>query len=76
MDVWLKEIAPSPELRRWFGHDPAKWEEFQKRYSGGTRCQPGCGRRAPAEGPGGARHFRLRRAGRAAQWRLSPCGST
>ncbi len=32
VDVWLKEIAPSPELRRWFGHDPAKWEEFQKRY--------------------------------------------
>ena len=32
VDVWLKEIAPSAELRRWFGHDPAKWEEFQKRY--------------------------------------------
>ena len=32
VDVWLKEIAPSPELRRWFGHDPAKWEEFRKRY--------------------------------------------
>ncbi len=32
VDVWLKDIAPSPELRRWFGHDPAKWEEFQERY--------------------------------------------
>jgi uncharacterized protein YeaO (DUF488 family) len=32
LDVWLKDIAPSPELRKWFGHDPAKWEEFQKRY--------------------------------------------
>ncbi len=32
VDLWLKEIAPSPELRRWFGHDPDKWEEFQKRY--------------------------------------------
>ena len=32
VDVWLKDIAPSPELRRWFGHDPARWEEFQKRY--------------------------------------------
>ena len=32
MDRWLKDIAPSPELRRWFGHDPARWEEFQKRY--------------------------------------------
>jgi uncharacterized protein YeaO (DUF488 family) len=32
VDVWLKEVAPSTELRKWFGHDPAKWEEFQKRY--------------------------------------------
>jgi uncharacterized protein YeaO (DUF488 family) len=29
---WLKEVAPSDALRRWFGHDPAKWEEFQRRY--------------------------------------------
>ncbi len=32
MDAWLKEVAPSSELRRWFGHDPAKWDEFQRRY--------------------------------------------
>jgi uncharacterized protein YeaO (DUF488 family) len=32
VDEWMKDIAPSPELRRWFDHDPAKWEEFQKRY--------------------------------------------
>lgn len=32
VDVWLKEIAPSTELRKWFDHDPAKWGEFQKRY--------------------------------------------
>ena len=32
IDVWLKEIAPSTALRQWFGHDPAKWVEFQKRY--------------------------------------------
>lgn len=32
MDAWLKEVAPSGDLRRWFGHDPAKWEEFQHRY--------------------------------------------
>jgi len=32
LDLWLKEIAPSSELRTWFGHDPAKWDEFQKRY--------------------------------------------
>ncbi|MEW5996985.1 MAG: DUF488 domain-containing protein [Candidatus Micrarchaeota archaeon] len=32
IDLWLKEIAPSPELREWFGHDPAKWKEFLRRY--------------------------------------------
>jgi uncharacterized protein YeaO (DUF488 family) len=32
VDLWLKEVAPSPELRKWFGHDPAKWVEFQQRY--------------------------------------------
>lgn len=32
VDRWLKDIAPSAELRRWFGHDPAKWEEFRGRY--------------------------------------------
>ncbi|RII29207.1 MAG: hypothetical protein CXR31_02220 [Geobacter sp.] len=32
LDDWLKEIAPSDELRKWFGHDPTKWEEFRERY--------------------------------------------
>lgn len=32
LDGWLKEVAPSDALRRWFGHDPAKWQEFQRRY--------------------------------------------
>jgi uncharacterized protein YeaO (DUF488 family) len=32
VDLWLKGVAPSTELRRWFGHDPAKWKEFQIRY--------------------------------------------
>lgn len=32
VDLWLKDIAPSTELRKWFGHDPEKWKEFQKRY--------------------------------------------
>ena len=31
--AWLKEVAPSDELRRWYGHDPEKWEEFQRRYA-------------------------------------------
>jgi uncharacterized protein YeaO (DUF488 family) len=32
LDDWIKEIAPSTELRRWFGHDPERWPEFQRRY--------------------------------------------
>ncbi len=32
VDEWVKDAAPSNELRKWFGHDPARWQEFQKRY--------------------------------------------
>ena len=32
IDLWLKEIAPTTELRKWFNHEPSKWQEFQKRY--------------------------------------------
>jgi uncharacterized protein YeaO (DUF488 family) len=32
IDAWLKDVAPSTELRKWFNHDPAKWKEFQRRY--------------------------------------------
>src|SRR6187431_736834 len=32
VDLWLKDVAPSTELRKWFGHDPAKWKEFQVGY--------------------------------------------
>jgi len=32
LDLWLKEAAPSPKLRKWFGHDPNKWEQFCRRY--------------------------------------------
>jgi uncharacterized protein YeaO (DUF488 family) len=32
LDAWEKDIAPSADLRRWYGHDPAKWKEFQTRY--------------------------------------------
>ncbi len=31
-DAWLKDVAPSTELRKWFAHDPAKWDEFRDRY--------------------------------------------
>ncbi len=32
VDGWLKDVAPSTELRQWFGHDPAKWNQFRQRY--------------------------------------------
>ncbi|MDR7447281.1 MAG: DUF488 family protein, partial [Armatimonadota bacterium] len=32
VDLWARELAPSDRLRRWFGHDPVKWEEFRRRY--------------------------------------------
>jgi uncharacterized protein YeaO (DUF488 family) len=32
LDAWLKDVAPSDGLRRWFSHDPAKWQEFRQRY--------------------------------------------
>ena len=33
IDLWLRDAAPSPELRRWFGHDPKRWTEFRRRYA-------------------------------------------
>ncbi|MGA9098117.1 MAG: DUF488 family protein [Methanotrichaceae archaeon] len=32
IDLWLKDIAPSNELRKWFGHDPSKWDEFRNKF--------------------------------------------
>ncbi len=32
IDLWLKDVAPSAELRKWYGHDPERWEEFRRRY--------------------------------------------
>lgn len=40
VDHWLKEVAPSAELRRWFGHDPARWDEFRRRYAAELRAKP------------------------------------
>jgi uncharacterized protein YeaO (DUF488 family) len=40
MKAWPKEVAPSPELRKWFAHDPAKWQEFEKRYRAELRNNP------------------------------------
>lgn len=40
IDLWLKEISPSTELRKWFNHDPHKWNEFKKKIPSGTTKQP------------------------------------
>lgn len=40
LDLWLKDIAPSQDLRKWYNHDPAKWAEFQKRYRVELRANP------------------------------------
>ena len=41
VDSWLKEIAPTTELRQWFGHDPARWPEFRRRYTEELRQHEG-----------------------------------
>lgn len=52
--LWLKEVAPTPELRKWFGHDPARWQEFSRRYRAELAANPGAVARLAAlarEGP-------------------------
>jgi uncharacterized protein YeaO (DUF488 family) len=39
LDEWIKDVAPSTELRKWFSHDPARWAEFQRRYRAELRGQ-------------------------------------
>src|SRR5215831_16178244 len=57
IDLWLKTLAPSTELRQWYGHDPARWPQFRKRYQAehqGRRTSPRMrptGRR-PCDGAG------------------------
>lgn len=40
LDGWLREVAPSHELRRWFGHDPSRWQEFRRRYFAELDARP------------------------------------
>ena len=40
IDLWMKDVAPSTELRKWFGHDPARWDEFRRRYAEEVRQHP------------------------------------
>ncbi len=41
LDAWVKDVAPSPELRKWYAHDPEKWPEFQRRYRTELEANPG-----------------------------------
>jgi uncharacterized protein YeaO (DUF488 family) len=51
--LWLRDVAPSAELRKWFGHDPARWDEFLERYFAELKANPAVGqlRDIAAEGP-------------------------
>jgi uncharacterized protein YeaO (DUF488 family) len=40
MTEWLKDVAPSTELRKWFGHSPERWEEFRRRYKADLDARP------------------------------------
>lgn len=53
VDEWVKEVAPSPALRKWFGHDPARWAAFQQRYRAELADNPALAHLAAlvAEGP-------------------------
>lgn len=39
-DLWLREVAPSPRLRRWYGHDPRRWKGFRKKYRAELERRP------------------------------------
>jgi uncharacterized protein YeaO (DUF488 family) len=54
IDHWAKELSPSTELRKWFAHDPARWQEFRRRFSAELRQHPlelGRLRQMAREGP-------------------------
>ena len=48
LDLWLKDIAPSAELRKWFAHRPERWDEFKRRYYHELSAQPDAVRRLQA----------------------------
>ena len=52
LDGWLREVAPSTELRQWFSHDPEKWPEFQRRYRQELDGHREACRDGPGSGPG------------------------
>lgn len=40
VDLWMREVGPSDDLRKWFAHDPRKWEEFKKKYEAELKGNP------------------------------------
>jgi uncharacterized protein YeaO (DUF488 family) len=40
LEAWLRDVAPSDQLRHWYSHDPAKWKEFRRRYFAELKSQP------------------------------------
>jgi len=40
LTAWLRDVAPSAELRKWFGHDPARWDEFRRRFGAELDARP------------------------------------
>ncbi len=54
LDGWLKDVAPSAQLRQWFSHDPKKWDEFQKRYKAELDRHPEVVRSNPGRRRAGA----------------------
>ncbi len=71
IDLWLRDLAPSTVLRKWFGHDPDKWSEFRRRYLQGTGGRTGakCVEGAPGNGGERKRNAGLFRARRRPQLR-------
>ena len=69
VDAWLKDLAPSTGLRKWFGHDPKKWDEFRKRYAKELEQRSGALAELIARAESRPRHPGLRRQGQRAQQR-------
>ena len=67
LDLWEKELAPSVALRKWFGHDPARWEEFCARYEAEVSQHPEELKQLRAHGAQGSCYASVFRARRAAQ---------
>ena len=60
LDAWIRDVAPSTDLRKWFGHDPKKWQVFQETVSRRARRQPRGGGALPRLEPRGPGHAPLR----------------